>query len=431
VGIGGQIALVAVLLLINAMLAGSEVALISLRDAQLRALEERGGRGRAAAALARDPNRFLATVQIGITLSGFLASATAAVALAEPLVPLLSPLGGAAGPVSVLIVTAVLTLLTLVLGELAPKRIAMQRAEGWALMLGGPLATLARATSPFVWLLGHATDLVVRVAGADPSLGRTALTHEEIRDLIATGGLYDRDERRIIAGTLEATDRVVREVLRPRHLVVALRGDLPVEEGVRELVASGHSRAPVYRDRLDDADRVVTLIDLVTATGTVAGRARAARVLPDSMAVFDALRELQQARQSLAIVVDEYGGVVGIITVEDLVEELVGEIHDEADRDVREAVRNADGSVTLVGHFPVHDLVDVGVELEEDVLPEGDFVTVAGLVNEHLGRLPDGGETFALGAWEFRVDAVDGRTTARVTIRAVPGPVGDTGDASA
>ncbi len=417
-GIGAQLVLVAVLLTVNALLAGSEVALISLRDAQLRTLEERGARGRAAATLARDPNRFLATVQIGITLSGFLASATAAVALAEPLLPVLEPLGGAAGPVAVLLVTAVLTLLTLILGELAPKRIAMQRAEGWALLLGGPLAALARATAPFVWFLGRATDLVVRLAGADPSVGRTTLTHEEIRDLIATGGLYDRDERRIIAGTLEATDRVVREVLRPRHLVVALRGDQTVEDGIRELVASGHSRAPVYRERLDDADRVVTLIDLVTATGTVDGRARPARVLPDSMAIFDALRELQQARQSLALVVDEYGGVVGIVTVEDLVEELVGEIHDEADRDVREAVRNADGSVTLVGHFPIHDLVDVGVELAADSLPEGDFVTVAGLVNEHLGRLPEGGETFSVGGWDFRVDAVDGRTTARVTIRA-------------
>jgi putative hemolysin len=417
VGIGWQLGLVVLLLAVNALLAGSEVALISLRDAQLRALEARGPRGRTAASLARDPNRFLATVQIGITLSGFLASATAAVALAEPLVPVLAVLGAAARPAAVVLVTALLTLVTLVLGELAPKRIAMQRAPGWAYVLGGPLAALARGTRPFVWFLGRATDLVVRLAGADPALGRTALTHEEIRDLVATGGLYDREERRIIAGALEATDRVVREVLRPRHLVVALRDDLRAADGVRRLVEAGHSRGPGVRGRGAGAAPGVARIDLALATGTVGDRARPALVLPDSVAVFDALRDLQQARQSLAIVVDEYGGVQGIVTVEDLVEELVGEIHDEVDRDVREAVRNPDGSVALVGHFPVHDLVDVGVELADVDLPEGDYVTLAGLVNECLGRLPSGGETFRVGSWELRVDAVRGRTTERVTLR--------------
>jgi putative hemolysin len=172
-GTGIQIALIAVLLGVNALLAGSEVALISLRDAQIARLEERGARGRAVARLARDPNRFLATIQIGITLSGFLASATAAVALAEPLVPLLAPLGGAARAVAVMLVTAVLTFVTLVIGELAPKRIAMQRAEGWALAAGGILVGLARVSGPFVALLGVSTDLVVRIAGADPSQGVT------------------------------------------------------------------------------------------------------------------------------------------------------------------------------------------------------------------------------------------------------------------
>ena len=196
--VGIQLALIAVLLGINALLAGSEVALISLREAQIARLEERGARGRAVATLARDPNRFLATIQIGITLSGFLASATAAVSLAEPLVPLLDTLGAAARPLAVVLVTAVLTFVTLVLGELAPKRIAMQRAEGWALAAGGVLVALARVSGPAVSLLGVSTDLVVRLTGADPSQGRDAPTQEEVRDLIATGGLYDPEERRII-----------------------------------------------------------------------------------------------------------------------------------------------------------------------------------------------------------------------------------------
>ena len=421
-GTGIQIALIATLLGVNALLAGSEVALISLRDAQIARLEERGARGRAVARLARDPNRFLATIQIGITLSGFLASATAAVSLAEPLVPLLAPLGGAARAVAVMLVTAVLTFVTLVIGELAPKRIAMQRAEGWALAAGGILVGLARVSGPFVALLGVSTDLVVRLAGADPSQGRDALTQEEVRDLIATGGLYDPEERRIITGALEAADRVLREVLRPRTTVLALTADMPVEEALRQLVASGHSRAPVYTERLDDADRIVGVMDLIGAEGTVADRARPIVALPESLGLIDALRRLQSSRTSLALVVDEYGGVSGIVSVEDLMEELVGEIHDEYDRDVRDAVRNADGSVTVVGRFPIHDLVDVGIQLPSDSLEDLDAVTVAGIVSELLGRLPTIGDAVEIAGYLLHVDTIAGRIAGRVTIRSTQRP---------
>jgi putative hemolysin len=420
VNIGVQIALILGLLGINAVLAGSEVALISLREAQVARLEQRGARGRAVALLARDPNRFLATIQIGITLSGFLASATAAVALAEPLVPLLAPLGGAARPVAIVLVTAVLTFVTLVLGELAPKRIAMQRAEGWVMATGGLLLAIARVSGPFVRLLGVATDVVVRLAGADPSRGRDALTQEEVRDLIATGGLYDTEQRRIITGALEATDRVLREVLRPRTVVVALPGELPAAEGLRRLVASGHSRAPVYTSTIDDAERLVGVMDLVEQEGTVADHARPVLALPESIGIIEALRRLQSERLSLALVVDEYGGVSGIVTVEDLVEELVGEIHDEYDRDVRDAVVHPDGSVSVVGTFPVHDLEDLGVGLEIDV-EDSDAVTVAGIVNEQLGRLPRPGDRVTLGGHVLSIDAVQRRAASRITIRRTAG----------
>lgn len=416
-GVGIQVALVIVLLGINAVLAGSEVALISLRESQIARLEGHGARGRAVALLARDPNRFLATIQIGITLSGFLASATAAVALAEPLVPLLGALGGAARPVAVVLITAVLTFVTLVLGELAPKRIAMQRAERWALATGGLLLGLARVSGPFVRLLGFATDLVVRLGGADPTQGRDALTQEEVRDLIATGGLYDPDERRIITGALEAADRVLYEVLRPRNTVVALPAHLSAREGLQRLIASGHSRAPVYTERIDDADRFVGVMDLVDDDGSVGDRARPVLALPESLGLIDALRRLQASRSSLAIVIDEYGGLAGIVTVEDLLEELVGEIHDEYDRDVRDVVRTDDGTLTLAGRFPLHDLVDVVPAFPVELLEEFDAVTVAGLVTELLGRLPRVGDEVTLGGHRFRVTAMAGRTAGRVTVR--------------
>ena len=411
--IGLQLVLIFGLLGINALLAGSEIALISLRESQIVRLEERGARGRAVARLASDPNRFLATIQIGITLSGFLASATAAVSLAEPLVPLLAPLGAAARPVAVVLITAVLTFVTLVFGELAPKRIAMQRAEGWALASGGIILALARVSRPLVLLLGVSTDMVVRITGADPTQGRDALTQEEVRDMIATGGLYTPDQRRIITGALEVTDRILRQVLRPRSDVLALPSAIPAAEGIARLVAAGHSRAPVFRDGIDDADRVIGIMDLIDAEGTVGEHARPILALPEPLGLIDALRRMQSGRASLALVIDEYGGVAGIVTVEDLIEELVGEIHDEYDRDVRDAVRNSDGSVTVTGRFPLHDLEDLHIELDVDA---SDAVTVAGLVSERLGRLPAVGDEVQVSGHRLRVHAMDARTVQQVTI---------------
>lgn len=414
-GIGWQLGLIAVLVVANALFAGSEIALISLREGQLRRLEQRGGSGRIVVALADDPNRYLATIQIGITLAGFLASATAAVTLAEPLMAPLSFLGGLARPAAIMLVTTVLTFVTLVVGELAPKRVAMQRPEVWALLVARPLAAMATLARPVVWLLGKSTDVAVRLMGADPERGRDEVTQEEIREIIATGGLYDREERQIITGALEATDRVLRQVLKPRSTVLALPESASAEDAVRRLVETGHSRAPVYREQMDDADRVVSILDLATASGVVADHAGAALTLPESVPIIDALRSLQADRQTMALVVDEYGALEGIVTVEDLVEELVGEIHDEYDRDVRDVVHHPDGSVTMVGHFPIHDLEDLDIEL-----PTGDYVTVAGLVLAHLQRMPQSGDVVTVGDWELHVDDVRDRAVREITIRRRP-----------
>lgn len=423
--IWGQLLLVALLILTNAAFAGSEIALISLREGQLRRLESRGRAGQVLSRLARQPNQFLATIQVGITLAGFLASATAAVTLAQPLVaPLEGVVGRAARPVAIVAVTAVLTFATLVLGELAPKRVAMQRAETWGLLAARPLAVLGRVARPLVWLLTATSDLVVRLAGADPARGREEVTREEIRDLLVTNRLYPVEQRLIIEGALEVADRTLRQVLVPRTSVLALRADTPVEAAIEALAAGGHSKAPVYARDLDDADRLVTILALVGGGGaTVGDVAVPAIALPESKAVVPALRELQAARQSLALVVDEHGGFVGLVTVEDLVEEVVGEIYDEHDRDVRQARRNPDASVTVPGQFPVHDLVDLGVEL-----PAGDYVSVGGLVIERLGRLARPGDVVEEGGWRLEVDEVTGRRVRRVTLRRLAeAPEGDEG----
>ncbi|MGH8875192.1 MAG: hemolysin family protein, partial [Acidimicrobiia bacterium] len=312
-----QLALVAALVIINAAFAGSEIALISLREGQLHRLDKRSATGRLLARLARDPNRFLATIQIGITLAGFLASATAAVALAEPLVEPLAFLGGFAEPAAVVLVTLALTLVTLVLGELAPKRVAMQRAEGWGLLVARPLSAMAAAARPVIWLLGRATDLTVRLMGGDPSLHREDVTQEELRSLVASQVNFTPEQHAIISGAFEIGDRTLRQILVPRREVLSLPGELPAGEGLRRLVESGHSRAPVVNDDLDDVYGVVHLRDLLLDGGRVADHAGPALAVPESLGVIDALRLLQAEHQQLAVVVNEHGGADGIVTIED------------------------------------------------------------------------------------------------------------------
>jgi putative hemolysin len=408
-----EIGLVLLLVVVNAAFAGSEVALISLREGQLRRLEQEGGTGRLVAQLARDPNQFLSTIQIGITLAGFLASAAAAVSLAEPLVPLLGFLGRAAEPVAVVLVTMVLTYLTLVVGELAPKRIALQRSEGWARRAARPLRVVSIVTRPAVWLLSRSTDLLVRLAGADPGRQREAVTEEEVRDMIATDGVFRPDQRRLLAEAIEIAERRLSDVLVPRRDVIAFPADTPVPEATRVLVGTTHGRAPVYRGDLDDVLGLVTLQDLVGADGRVADCVRPVVALPESMGVLDALRRLQAEREQLAIVLNEYGGTEGIVTVEDLLEELVGEIYDEFDPDSRDIQPQPDGSIELPGQFPVHDLPDLGVSL-----PEGSYATVAGLILDRLGRIPAEGDAVEVARWRLEVLEMERR--AIVQVRLVP-----------
>ncbi|MFI7427976.1 hemolysin family protein [Micromonospora sp. NPDC049836] len=414
----GQLALVAVLVLVNAALSGAEMALVTLREGQLRRLGRTGRAGAVLARLSREPNRYLATIQLGITLAGFLASAAAAVSLAQPLVGPLGFLGGVAHPVAVLLVTVVLTFVTLVVGELAPKRLAMQAAERWALLSAGPLDLLARLSRPAVWLLSRSTDLLVRLAGGDPRASRQEVTEEELREMLVGQRGLSAQQREILSGAFDIAGRTLREILVTRRDVTVLDASLPATEAMRRLAAAGRSRAPVAgAGGLDDVCGVVHIRDLVDADGTtVAQRARPPVLLPGTLPVADAMRHLRQRHEQLALVVDEYGGIDGLVTMEDLLEEVVGELYDEADRDVRQAVREPDGALLLPGDFPLHDLPEAGVRLTFPLSRE--YTTVAGLVLAGLGRVPTGpGETVRLPGLSAEVVEVADRAIRRVRLR--------------
>lgn len=405
--------LVAVLVMLNAAFAGSELALVSLRDHQLRRMEEESERGRLVAELARDPNRFLSTIQIGITLAGFLASAAAAVSLSAPLVDLLQPmLGRAAEPVAVVLVTLVLSYLTLVLGELVPKRIAMQRAERWALIAVRPLNLVAKASRPVVWFLGVSTSFVVRLLGVDPDERGDELTAEEVKVLLTTEGPFSVPQQQLIGEVIELGDRTLREILVPRRDVISVDADCSAAEALDVLVAAGRSRAPVIEGDLDRIVGVVHLRDLVGREGAVRATARPAEVFPETARVLDVLRALQAAHEVFAVVVNEHGGTEGIVTLEDMLEEVVGELYDEADRDVQEVQHDGDGAFVLPGSFPVHDLPDLGIDV-----PDGSYATVAGLILEQTGEIPDEpGAVVEVDRWRFEVLAVDKRAITEVRV---------------
>lgn len=416
-GVIPQLILVAVLVLLNAAFAGTELALVSLREGQLQRLEQRSTTGAILAKLARQPNQFLATIQIGITLAGFLASAAAAVSLAEPLQEPLSFLGGATEAVSIVAVTLVLSYTTLVFGELAPKRVAMQKAEKWGLVMARPLNALTTVTRPVVWLLSKSSDVAVRLMGADPHRQREEVTEEELRDMVATQISFTVEQRKIMDGAFQIAKRSLDEVLVPRSDVFVLDADWTCAEALAALTESGHSRAPVApRRNLDHFVGVVHLRQLLQGgPDSVANIAVKVPVFPEAAKVLTTLREMQSRRAQLAIVANEHGGVEGVVTIEDLIEELVGEIYDETDPDLATVERLDDGSFALPGRFPIHDLNSIDVDL-----PEGDYATIAGLVLDRLGRIPtEPGDVITVGGWQIVVQGVYRRTISEVLLRRI------------
>lgn len=416
--------IIAVLVLINAAFAGTELAVVSLRRSQLvRMADTHGRRGQQLLALSEEPTRFLSTIQVGITLAGFMASATAAVSLAEPLEPALEFLGDAAGVTALVLVTLALTFVTLVFGELVPKRVAMRRPEQWALVAAPPVAFVARFARPVVWLLARTTDIVARlVGGGARSAAEDLLTEEEVLDVIATETNFGSERRALVEGVLELQKRAVREVLVPWRDVFCIHDDHTAISAARVLAEHGHSRAPVTpADNPEHVEGVVTLGKLVGAAdpaSAVTEYVDEPVIVPENARVQDVLQLLQRSRRQLALVADEHGSYVGIVTVEDLLEEIVGELYDELDRDLDPAdprgyTQLPDGWFELPGSYPVHDLEDLGLPVPE----ETSAATVAGLLLDALGEMPTAGRRVETGELEIETVAITGTVIERVRIR--------------
>ena len=415
-----DVIVVLIIILIGGFFAGSEMALVSLREGQVRALAKRGRRGLRAARLAQDPNRFFSAVQIGVTLATLFSGAYGAETLAGFLRSWLirhhvSP--GWAGTIAFIVVTVCITFFSLVLGELAPKRIALQRAPTLALLAAPLLDRIAVLARPVVWLLTTCTNLVLALLGGDPRIGRQAITEEELRDLVTGAQALSQDERHIVGEVFDAGKRQIREVLVPRTEVVFLDGQTPVAEAAAIAASVPHSRLPVYQDTYDNVVGFVHVRDLLgpgVAKDAVPVRqiSRPVKFLPTSKTVLSSLSEMRRERAHLAIVIDEYGGTAGIVTLEDLVEELIGEIRDEYDIEQDQATRLPAGEVEVDGLLNLDEFAEqTGVEL-----PEGPYETAAGYVLAARGAVPSEGDSVQVAGRTITVIEMDGRRIARLRV---------------
>jgi magnesium and cobalt exporter, CNNM family len=424
-----NIVMVVVFVLIGGAFSGAEIALVSLRESQVRAMGENGGRrGKAVQRLLSDPNRFLAAVQVGVTLAGFFSAAFGASTLSQPFADWLVRLGmreGLAGTLAFVLVTIAISYLSLVVGELTPKRLALQRAEGFSLLVAAPLNAIAKLSRPVIWLLSASTNVLVRLLGGDPKASGESISQEELRDLVTAHESLSSDERRLIGEVFRAGDREVREVMTPRTEVDFLEASMTASRAAKQVSDSSHSRYPVAGRDEDDVLGFVHVRDLFLPNhpagraATVGDLVREVKRLPGTAGVLTALSEMRRENQHLAIVVDEYGGTDGIVTLEDLIEEVIGEIYDEYDEDVAgEGDERPDGPHEVDGLLNLDDFREVtGLQL-----PEGPYETVAGYVLAELGRLPVVGDSVEAEGRTLTVLELDGRRIARISVSRAPQP---------
>jgi putative hemolysin len=430
-----NVGIVLVLIIIEGIFVAAEIALVSLRDGQVKALAENGRRGQAVAKLVADPNRFLAAVQIGVTSTALLSSAFGAVTLSDEAKDFLVKHGwgkGLAGAVGIIGVTLIISFVTLVLGELAPKRLALQRAEGAAMFFAPPLSRIARFFRPIIWLLSKSTNGIVRLLGGDPEAAREPISESELRGLVAAHESLGTDERRLIDDVFAAGERAIEEVMVPRTDVIFLEGSMTVSKAAKIVAESPHSRYPVVGKGHDDVQGFVHIRDLLVAEArhdrgrTVSSCTREIKALPGSKHVLAALSEMRRQGHHMAIVVDEYGGTDGIVTLEDLIEEVIGDIRDEYDESTAQARRLAGGAVEVDGKLNLDEIAEIsGLEL-----PEGPYTTVAGFVMAELGRLPEAGDTVEHDGYTLTVLRVQGRRAARIRVLPAPEPVREESGAS-
>lgn len=393
-----QLIVLIILIFLNAFFAASEIAFISLNDAKISKQAKSGNKkAKQVLKMLETPSKFLATIQIGITLAGFLSSAFASDAFASRLAPLLNSIIPAVSiavwqNISIIIITIVLSFFTLVFGELVPKRLAMKNYEKIAFATIGIIRFIYILTIPFVKLLTVCTNLISKLFGVSEK-DEEVVTEEEIKMMVDEGeekGSIEENEKELINNVFEFNDTTVSEIMTHRTDIYALNIDMNVAELVEELEEYTYSRIPVYEETIDEIKGVLYLKDLLKYVKTkrnikLKNIMRPAYFVARSKPIDELFKELQKNNNQMAIVLDEYGGTAGLITMEDILEELVGDIFDEYDEIEKEYEKIDENTYLVSGSINISDLSKIlGVEIEE-----GDYDTLSGYLQEKLGRIPN------------------------------------------
>lgn len=403
--------LVLLFILIGGVFAATEMALVSLRESQIRQLERGSSTARGVAALARDSGVFLSAVQIGVTFAGFFSSAFGASTIAPQIAPHLAGWGmdpRAASISALVLMTVIISYLSLVLGELVPKRIAMQKAEQVSLLMAPPLKIFAGLMTPVIWTVDTSSGLLLRMMGFDPSERTSQMSVEEVKDIVSSHHGIDERQRELVGDVFDAGDRIVSEVMRHRSDTVAYQGDITVAEASSDITGRPYSRYPVYGESIDDIIGFVHVRDLLEQSAFGRGDVPVRHIVrdiaqfPGSISLPEALAQMRASGQHIAVVVDEYGGTDGMVTLEDLLEELVGEIWDEYDIVQRREFLRLHESRLMAGTTNLEDFADAtGISL-----PEGPYETVAGWLLSELGRLGRAGDVVTVPP-EYTADPMD------------------------
>ena len=412
------IVLVLALILLASFFVAAEIALISLREGQVKQMK--GKRGARVAKLTANPNRFLAAAQVGVTVCGFLSAALGAEKLGVFVEPHLIDLGlslGSARVISIIAVTLVIAYFSLVFGELVPKRLALYRSESISLYSSFIIDGIARLFRPIIWLLSKSTDLVMALFGVNPKSERAQISEEELMEMVSGHSALTDEEREIVEEVFNTSEKLVNEVMVPRTEVDFMDGSITVSKAISLAVELAHSRYPVVRGSSDEVIGFIHVRDLLDSSSAnpnskIQDLVRPIMYLPGTKGVLPSLTEMRNQRQHLAIVLDEYGGTDGIVTLEDLVECLIGDIHDEYDEtesDINTEART--GDLEIDGLLSIEDLVAEGIQL-----PEGPYQTVSGFMMHFLGRMPKVHDVVNLNGIRLVVLSLEGHRVGQMLI---------------
>ncbi len=427
-----ELLIVVGLTLLAGIFVAAEIALVSIRRSRVDQLVDENRRGALRVRrLVEDPGRFLAVIQIAITFIGFLASAVAAVSLSADLTRLIASVGipeGTAAAIALVVVTSLVALFSIVIGELVPKSLALAYPDRVSLLLAGPVDLLGRLLAPLVRLLTFLTRLLVRPFGAEVTK-EVQITAEELKLIVERGGdegVLEAEEEQMIHAVIELGERRVHEVMVPRIDIVGIEADADLATAVERIVAEGHSRLPAWERSVDDIVGVLYAKDLLPVLArpgeerpaTVRSLLRTPVFVPESMSIDDLLHEFQRRKVHLAVVGDEYGGTAGLVTIEDLLEEIVGEIQDEYDEEEEMVVRLDDDRVRFDGRASVDDLEEAWEDLHLDELLEDqdEYDTIGGLVFHRIGGVPQPGDVVKVDGLTITVESTDGRRVSKVLV---------------